>query len=137
MSRLLFNHPFLLGFDSIGQALEKCLKSSDNYPPYNIEQHDNELLVIKIAVAGFDKEDLSVHQENNELIITGEKKIKDVNVEYIHHGISCRKFQKVFLLAEEVIPISSHIKNGLLVIQLKREIIKKDVKIFEIEDQNT
>ncbi|MDR2008274.1 MAG: Hsp20 family protein [Alphaproteobacteria bacterium] len=136
MSRLLFNHPFLLGFDSVSQTLEKLSKCSDNYPPYNIEQYDNNVLVIKIAVAGFEVEDLSVYQENNELIIVGEKKYKDVNVEYLHQGISCRKFQKVFVLAEEVIPVSSHVKNGLLVIHLKREVIQKDVKIIAIEDHN-
>lgn len=134
MPRLLFNHPSMLGFDSVYQTLDKLSKGSDNYPPYNIEQHDNNLLVIKIAVAGFDKGDLQITQENNELIIVGEKKTKDVNVEYIHQGLSFRRFQKVFVLAEEVKPISSQLEKGLLCINLKREILKKDVKVIEIED---
>jgi HSP20 family molecular chaperone IbpA len=134
MPRLLFNHPYMLGFDSFSETLDKLSKISDNYPPYNIEQHNNNLLVIKVAVAGFDKEDLVITQENNELIIIGEKKIKDVNVEYIHQGLSFRRFQKIFVLSEEVKPISSHLDKGLLCIHLEREIIKKDVKKIEIED---
>lgn len=134
MTRLLLNHPSMLGFDSVYQTLDKLSKASDNYPPYNIEQHDNNLLVIKIAVAGFDKEDLSITQENNELVIIGEKKTKEINVQYIHQGLSFRRFQKIFVLAEEVKPISSHLEKGLLCINLKREVLKKDIKRIEIED---
>lgn len=133
MPRLIFNHPSMLGFDSVCRTLDKLSKAQDNYPPYNIEQHDDNLLVIKIAVAGFDKEDLSVTQENNELIIIGEKQCKDTNVEYIHQGLSFRKFQKIFVLAEEVKPISSCLDKGLLCIYLKKELLKKDIKTIEIE----
>ncbi len=133
MPRLIFNHPSMLGFDSVCRTLDKLSKASDNYPPYNIEQHDNNLLLIKIAVAGFDKEDLCITQENNQLIITGEKKTKEINVQYIHQGLSFRRFQKIFVLAEEVIPVSSCLDKGILCIKLKREIIQKDIKRIEIE----
>ncbi len=132
MSRIVFNYPFMLGFDSVTQTLEKLSKCSDNYPPYNIEQQDTDL-VIKIAVAGFDKDDLRISHENNELIIRGEKLAEDNNIVYLHKGISFRRFEKIFVLAEGVEPINSYLDKGILIVRLQKIHIQKDIKLIPIE----
>ena len=135
MSRIVLNSPFLLGFEEIEDVLSKISKASDNYPPYNIEQYGEGLLIIKLAVAGFKEEDLSISQENNQLIIVGNKldDCSSSGVIYLHRGISFRKFQKTFLLAEGVEPISSYIEDGILHVELKKEVPQKAIKIISIE----
>ena len=71
MTRLsLFNSPFLLGFDQFERTVDRISKlSSDSYPPYNIEQISNKILRITVAVAGFQKKELDVSLEGNQLLI--------------------------------------------------------------------
>lgn len=138
MSRMLINSPFMLGFDYLEQALDKC-KSSDSYPPYNIEQYGENMLVIKLAVAGFKEEDLQITQEDNHLTIVGCKgnpsQKEDVNIIYIHKGISFRRFTKTFMLADGVEPLTSYLENGLLIIELKKERVQKEIKIIGINSK--
>lgn len=129
----------MLGFDYLEQALDKCHKFSDNYPPYNIEQHGDNLLIIKLAVAGFLEKDLKIIQEDNYLNIIGSITSKDKAEEdkvYIYKGISCRKFNKTFMLADGVEPVTSYLENGLLIIELKKDRIQKEVKIIAIKGNN-
>jgi len=116
----LFNSPLLLGFDHVERVLDRVAKStSDGYPPYNIEQVGDNRLRITLAVAGFDRDDLSVTVEENQLIIRGRQK-DDPDRTFLHRGIAARQFQKSFVLAEGIEVTTAGIDNGLLNIDLVR-----------------
>jgi len=116
----LFNSPLLLGFDHVERVLDRVAKStSDGYPPYNIEQVGDNRLRITLAVAGFDRDDLSVTVEENQLIIRGRQK-DDPDRTFLHRGIAARQFQKSFVLAEGIEVMTAGIDNGLLNIDLVR-----------------
>ena len=76
MNRMsVFNSPFLLGFEQFERTIDRISKlSTDSYPPYNIEQISSNLLRITVAVAGFDKQDLEINLEGNQLQIKGFKR---------------------------------------------------------------
>ena len=94
MSRMsLFNSPFLLGFDDFERTVDRISKlSSDSYPPYNIEQTAPNTIRITVAVAGFEKKDLDISLEGNQLQIRGNKQENDSEKIYIHRGIATRQF---------------------------------------------
>jgi len=105
MSRVpSLSSPFLLGFDEIERALERVTKSSDGYPPYNIERIAPadcrpERLRITLAVAGFTRDQLDVTVEENQLVIRGRQQ-DDKTRQYLHRGIAARQFQRTFVLAD-------------------------------------
>ena len=134
MSRLsLFNSPLLLGFDHFEQALDRIAKAStDGYPPYNIEQVDENTLRITLAVAGFTMDDLSVTVEGNQLIIRGKQTDDDQRV-YLHRGIAARQFQKSFVLAEGIDVQDAHLDNGLLHVELRRPPVEDNIRKVEIK----
>ena len=105
MSRVpSLNSPFLLGFDEIERALDRVSKAADGYPPYNIERiaRENanpERLRITLAVAGFNRDQLDVTLEENQLVIRGRQQ-DDKARHYLHRGIAARQFQRTFVLAE-------------------------------------
>ncbi len=134
MSRLsLFNSPLLLGFDHFEQALDRIAKAStDGYPPYNIEQVDENTLRITLAVAGFTMDDLAVTVEGNQLIIRGKQTDDDQRV-YLHRGIAARQFQKSFVLAEGIDVQDAHLDNGLLHVELTRPPVEDSIRKVEIK----
>jgi molecular chaperone IbpA len=96
---------------------------SVNYPPYNIAKVSENLYDISIAVTGFEKNEVSVQVEANELTIRGERKPSDTpEPEYLHRGLALRDFARTFTLAEHMKVLKAEIKNGILLIQLEREI---------------
>lgn len=133
MPRLsVFNSPLLLGFDNFERMLERVSKTAaDGYPPYNIEQTDDNRLNITLAVAGFAAEDLEVNVEDNQLMIHG-KQIDEPDRLYIHRGIAARQFQRSFVLADGIEVIGASLDNGLLSIDLARpepESRRRNIKI--------
>ncbi|MCH7942030.1 MAG: Hsp20 family protein [Proteobacteria bacterium] len=137
MTRLsVFNSPLLLGFDHIERVLERVSKTAaDGYPPYNIEQIDDNSLNITLAVAGFSADDLEVNIENNQLIIRG-KQIDDPDRLYLHRGIAARQFQRSFVLAEDIEVTGASLDNGLLSIDLARPepvIRRRTIEIRKVE----
>lgn len=134
MTRLsLFNSPFLLGFDELERALDRSAKaSSDGYPPYNIEQIDDDGLRITLAVAGFSQHDLSVIVEDRQLIIRG-KQNEDGDRVYLHRGIAARQFQRQFVLAEGIEVVGADLDNGLLHVELVRPKQKSRQRVIEIK----
>ena len=102
MNRMsVFNSPFLLGFEQFERTIDRISKlSTDSYPPYNIEQISSSLLRITVAVAGFDKKDLEINLEGNQLQIKGFKNEDNEDKIYLHRGIATRQFQRNFVLAE-------------------------------------
>ena len=136
MNRLsLFNSPFLLGFDQFERTIDRISKlSSDAYPPYNIEQISESMLRITIAVAGFQKSELNINLEGNQLIIRGSKNDNDNEKIFIHRGIATRQFQRRFIIAEGIEVNGASIENGLLNIDLVQPISQEESKTIEIED---
>ena len=115
----------LIGFDRIFDDMERRFANqlSTNYPPYNIAKVGENLYDISIAVTGFEKSEITVQVENNELTVRGERKDVDTpEVEYLHRGLALRDFERTFTLAEHVKVRKAEIKNGILLIQLEREI---------------
>ncbi len=113
-----------VGFDQIADLMDRVLtdtSSSPSYPPYNIEKTDEDAWRITIAVAGFGDEDLNVEVKENALIVTARKASED-EATYLHRGIATRAFERRFALADHVrVTGASHV-NGLLNIDLVREV---------------
>ncbi len=126
-----FNSPFLLGFDQLERVLDRVSKSAnDSYPPYNIEQIGENALRITLAVAGFERDDLAVTIEDNQLVIRG-RQTDDGDRTYLHRGIAARQFQRSFVLADGIEVLSAEMRNGLLNIDLVRP--QPDIEVRRIE----
>src|SRR5712691_8221009 len=139
MSRVpALNSHFLLGFDEIERALDRVSKAADGYPPYNIERiaRENghpERLRITLAVAGFNRDQLDVTIEENQLVIRGRQQ-DDKAHHYLHRGIAARQFQRTFVLAEGMEVLGADLKNGLLSIDLARPEPERIVRSISITD---
>jgi molecular chaperone IbpA len=118
----LFNDPFFIGF---GRNLERITSNKDllatNYPPHNLIKIDEDNFKIELAVAGFSKQDISIDILENQLTIFGDKEETENN-SFVHKGIASRNFQKFFALGEYIEVVEAEMKDGLLVISLKRDI---------------
>jgi len=112
-----------IGFDHLADLVDASLRqaSDDNYPPYNIERSSEDHYQITLALAGFAPEDVTVTAEQNTLTIEGKKAAKDER-EYLYQGIAARPFRRVFNLADYVQVKQASFKDGLLMIELAREI---------------
>jgi len=115
----------LIGFDSVFDSLERRYANSaqTNYPPYNVARIDENRYNIEMAVTGFEKSEVEVTVERNELTIRGERSETEVQApEYLHRGLALRNFERSFTLAEHMKVVSAEIKNGVLTVKLEREI---------------
>jgi len=114
-------------------ALETAsrIETADNWPPYDIAKTAEDDYRIAMAVAGFSQEELDITQEQNMLMVSGQKAAEDKG-EYLHRGIAGRAFQRRFELADHVKVVGASLVNGLLTIDLKRE-IPEEMKPRRIE----
>jgi molecular chaperone IbpA len=104
------------------------------YPPYDIEMLEENKYAITVAVAGFSREELSLEVEKNVLTVRGEKRDK-VEKHYLHRGIANRKFERKFNLADHVEVTGAELANGLLTVQLVKEIPERmKPKTIDISD---
>jgi molecular chaperone IbpA len=111
-----------IGFDRLFDLVETAQRAGeDNYPPYNIERLSDDRYLISLAVAGFSPDEISVTAEQNVVTIEGSKSDRTER-EYIYRGISARPFKRQFSLADYVQVKSAAFENGLLKIELFREI---------------
>ncbi|TDX76152.1 molecular chaperone IbpA [Neorhizobium sp. R1-B] len=112
-----------IGFDRMLDALQAAngIETIDNWPPYDILKTGEDDYRIAMAVAGFSQDELTMTQEQNLLIISGQKANAE-DVQYLHRGIAGRSFQRRFELADHVKVVGADLVNGLLTIDLKREI---------------
>ncbi|QPF95142.1 small heat shock protein HspD [Bradyrhizobium commune] len=111
-----------IGFDRLFDLAETAQRAGeDNYPPYNIERVSEDRYQISLAVAGFSPDEISVTAEQNAVIVEGNKADK-AEREYLYHGISARPFKRQFNLADYVQVKGAAFENGLLKIELVREI---------------
>ena len=115
-----------IGFDHLGSLLDAVTQreqSQPGYPPYNIERLDKDEYRITMAVAGFMPDELDIQTEKQTLTIRGRKSEDDSERRtYLHQGIAARSFERVFQLADHVKVRSANLENGLLHIELEREI---------------
>ncbi|RIV88789.1 Hsp20 family protein [Aurantiacibacter zhengii] len=112
-----------VGFDRLFDLLENNARNSgDNYPPFNIERRDEDAYRITIAVAGFRSEDLDITAQQNLLTVQGRKRDEASEGEMLHIGIANRGFERRFELADYVRVSAADLADGLLVIDLVREV---------------
>ncbi|AKS47269.1 molecular chaperone IbpA [Octadecabacter temperatus] len=118
-------HRATVGFDQITDMMDRILSNdtgSQSYPPYNIEKTADDGWRISIAVAGFGEEDLSVEVKENALHVTAKKADDEVERTYLHRGIATRAFSRRFHLADHVKVTGASHENGMLNIDLTREV---------------
>ena len=122
-----------VGFDRMLSALEAAsrVENIDNWPPYDIAKLGEDDYRITMAVAGFGQDELTLTQEQNMLMVSGQKAGED-NGQYLHRGIAGRAFQRRFELADHVKVVGASLVHGLLTIDLKRE-IPEEMKQRRIE----
>jgi molecular chaperone IbpA len=114
-----------VGFDRMSQLLDAAMRLDDSqlsYPPYNIEKTGEDSYRITMAVAGFSQDELSIVSEENSLVISGKAQEPAEGVEYLHRGIARRAFQRRFELADHIKVKGAELANGLLHVELVREI---------------
>lgn len=130
----LGTHPFLLGFDQLERLVERTAKADSNgYPPYNIEQTDDNAFRITLAVAGFAEDDMSITLEDRQLVVRGRQTEADSGRIFLHRGIAARQFQRTFVLADGVEVAGATMENGLLHVDLKRAVPDSIVQTIRIE----
>jgi molecular chaperone IbpA len=123
-----------IGFDRLPSLLSHTLQmdeSAASYPPYNIDKCGEDEYRIVMAVAGFGKDDIEIVSEQNKLTIRGNTKEREEK-NYLHRGIAARSFRRQFDLADFVKVNSAELKDGLLVISLRRE-LPEEMKPRKIE----
>ena len=131
-------HKFAIGFDHmIDELLRLDSRQSDNYPPYNITQINEDEFSITLAVAGFGPDNLKITKDKNFLVIEGNPMVplheEDANYKILYKGISNRYFKREFKLADYVEIVNADLELGLLAIHLKREIPEEQKpKIIDI-----
>ncbi|MEH2513618.1 molecular chaperone IbpA [Nitrobacteraceae bacterium AZCC 1564] len=112
-----------IGFDRLFDVFDEVQRTAeDNYPHYNIERLDENRFQISVALAGFSPDEISLTVEQNVLTLEGQKSEKDSDRIYLFRGISTRAFKRQFTLADHVEVKSAQYKDGLLVIELVREV---------------
>ena len=119
-------HRSTVGFDRLFSMLDNghSADQSPAYPPYNIERTGEDAYRITMAVAGFDDSEITIEAKRNQLSVTGEKAeaSENDNAETLYRGIAGRNFERRFQLADYVEVKGAELRNGLLHINLKREI---------------
>ncbi len=116
----------LIGAEHLASMMDKATKAEKQpaYPPYNIESIADDKYRITMAVAGFVESELDIESKSNALIVTGTKvpNEEDATKKFLYQGIAERNFERKFQIAEHVKVVSAHMENGLLHIDLVREI---------------
>ncbi|MBB3167532.1 Hsp20 family protein [Simiduia aestuariiviva] len=113
-----------IGFDRLAQLLDSAMSAdtvTSGYPPYNIEELEENRYGITLAVAGFEENELDITVEKGVLTVRG-KKQKEEDRKFLHQGIANRAFERKFNLADYVQVIGADLSNGLLTISLVKEI---------------
>lgn len=134
---LLFDSPFLLGFERTRLLVERAAKAAaESYPPYNVEETGDSRLRISLAVAGFSPDQLAVVVEDNQLVVSGKRegdgKAADGERAYLHRGIAARSFVRSFVLADGMEVEGAVLEHGLLHIDLLQKEPEKLVKRIPI-----
>ncbi|WP_430421845.1 Hsp20 family protein [Phenylobacterium sp.] len=132
---LIFDSPFLLGFEHTRSLIERAAKAAaESYPPYNVEDRGDGDLRITLAVAGFSPDQLSVTVEDRQLVVIGKRDGGTARSEdaYLHRGIAARGFLRSFVLADGMVVEGAILEHGLLHIDLARPEPEKRVQSIPI-----
>ena len=125
-----------VGFDRLFNLLDSSLGTAEpaqaNWPPYNIERLGDDQYRITMAVAGFTPEEINLVQQENALLVEARKHPEPEGVQVLHRGIATRSFRQTFNLADYVKVSGANLENGLLVIDLVRE-VPEEMKPRRIE----
>jgi molecular chaperone IbpA len=111
-----------VGFDRLFDMLDQVSEPQTNWPPYNIEKKGEDQYFITMAVAGFAPDEIDIVHHENTLTVTGGKRSDPQDVEVLYRGIATRSFRQAFNLADHVKVVTAGLDNGLLRIELKREV---------------
>ena len=132
---IVFDSPFLLGFEHTRSLIERAAKAAtESYPPYNVEDRGDGALRITLAVAGFTPETLHVTMEDRQLTVAGRREDAAKGEDaYLHRGIAARGFIRSFVLADGVEVDRALLEHGLLHIDLSRPEPDKLVKRIPIQ----
>lgn len=109
-----------IGFDHILNELDKITSHvKDTYPPHNVVNLDSKNYTIELAIAGFTKDDVNIELRDNILTITGDRAPRRPEEQYVHRGISTRKFVKSFRLSEYTEVVGATLRDGILAVKLE------------------
>lgn len=114
-----------VGFDRLMSLIENSMQwaeAGNGYPPYNIEKVGDDQYRITLAVAGFSEDELSAEVKENVLFLEGRKKDAEATHAYLYRGIAGRSFKRQFQLADYVRVVGARLHNGLLIVDLVREL---------------
>ncbi len=114
----------LVGFDRIANLMDQAsrLDAAPGYPPFNVEQTNEDEFRIELAVAGFGQDDLNIEFKQNLLTVSGARKQPENARNFLHRGIAERSFERRFGLADHVRVAAAKLENGLLTVDLVREL---------------
>ena len=133
---ILFDSPFLLGFEHTRNLIERAAKAAgEGYPPYNVEDAGDGRVRITLAVAGFTPDQLSVALEDRQLTVAGKREPEGSQVEeraFLHRGIAARGFVRTFVLADGMEVEGALLEHGLLHIDVFRpepKVLAKQIPI--------
>ena len=130
---MTFASPYLLGFDHLERLLERTARTAgDSYPPYNVEERADGGIRITLAVAGFSPCELSVTEEDRQLVVRGRQSEATDKI-FLHRGIAARQFLRSFVLADGIEVSAAALENGLLTIELARKQVLPSVRVVEIK----
>ncbi len=134
MSRtIVFDSPFLLGFEHTRALIERAAKASaESYPPYNVEATGPDRVRITLAVAGFSPDQLAVTVEENQLVVAGRKDGDGREPAYLHRGIAARGFTRTFVLADGMEIEGAVLEHGLLHVDVARPEPVREIKRIPI-----
>ena len=110
-----------IGFDRLVRLVNRD-DTVPSYPPYNIEKTGEDSYRVTLAVAGFSSEEIDVTVHENLLFVTGKAKNEEENIRYLHRGIARRAFERRFSLADHIKVVGANLVNGMLHIDLAREV---------------
>ncbi len=113
-----------VGFDRLFDMIDQTtrLETAAHWPPYNVEKAGDDHYRITMAVAGFSPDDIEITQTENTLLISGQKQPEQENGQFLHRGIATRAFRQSFDLADYLKVKGASLENGLLTIELVREV---------------
>ena len=122
---------FGVGFDRMFNELDRLLQvnhgNNNGYPPFNLEKTADNAYRITMAVAGFTEKDIEITLQENNLVVTGEKKEEETTANYLHRGIATRSFKREFVIGDRIEINTASLKDGMLVIDLT-EIVPEESK---------
>ena len=127
---------YSVGFDRMQRLMDAAsARTEATYPPYNIETNGEDTYQVTVAVAGFGKHELDVTVKNGTLTISGNKADEAEGANFLHRGIAGRNFRLRFSLAEHIEINGANLENGVLVVDLERE-VPEELKPRQIEIKN-